>query len=148
MDINRRAALCLAMICPSCRNDNRPEARFCGACGQSMSAAPAPARDLRAGTPQHLADKILSSGAALEGERKQVTVFFADVKGSMDLAGTPTLYGGSTGVSASLARETTLYGVDVGVVLSEHRATRRTQCPGHRADGVPARSSGLGYSGH
>jgi hypothetical protein len=86
MDINRRAALCLAMICPSCRNDNRPEARFCDACGQSMSAAPAPARDLRARTPKHLADKILSSGAALEGERKQVTVLFADVKGSMDLA--------------------------------------------------------------
>ena len=71
MDLNRRQALCLAMICPSCRNDNRPEARFCDACGQSVSAAPAPARDLRARTPKHLADKILSSGAALEGERKQ-----------------------------------------------------------------------------
>src|SRR5262249_45149421 len=86
MDLNRRQALCLTMICPSCRNDNRPEARFCDACGRSMSAAPAPARDLRAHTPKHLADKILSSGAALEGERKQVTVLFADVKGSMELA--------------------------------------------------------------
>ncbi|MFT4560442.1 MAG: class 3 adenylate cyclase [Gammaproteobacteria bacterium] len=37
-------------------------------------------------TPQHLAEKILQSRAALEGERKQVTVLFADVKGSMDLA--------------------------------------------------------------
>jgi len=37
-------------------------------------------------TPKHLADKILTSRAALEGERKQVTVLFADVKGSMDLA--------------------------------------------------------------
>jgi class 3 adenylate cyclase len=37
-------------------------------------------------TPDHLAAKILSSRAALEGERKQVTVLFADVKGSMDLA--------------------------------------------------------------
>jgi class 3 adenylate cyclase len=36
--------------------------------------------------PKHLADKILSSRAALEGERKQVTVLFADVKGSMELA--------------------------------------------------------------
>src|SRR5262245_26764537 len=86
MDLNRRLALCLAMICPSCRNDNRPEARFCDACGQSLSAASAPTRDLRAHTPKHLADKILSSGAALEGERKQVTVLFADVKGSMELA--------------------------------------------------------------
>jgi len=38
-------------------------------------------------TPKHLADKILTSRSALEGERKQVTVLFADVKGSMDLAG-------------------------------------------------------------
>jgi class 3 adenylate cyclase/tetratricopeptide (TPR) repeat protein len=36
-------------------------------------------------TPQHLAQKILSSRAALEGERKQVTVLFADLKGSMEL---------------------------------------------------------------
>jgi class 3 adenylate cyclase/tetratricopeptide (TPR) repeat protein len=37
-------------------------------------------------TPKHLADKILRSKSALEGERKQVTVLFADVKGSMELA--------------------------------------------------------------
>jgi class 3 adenylate cyclase len=38
-------------------------------------------------TPKHLAEKILTSRSALEGERKQVTILFADVKGSMDLAG-------------------------------------------------------------
>jgi class 3 adenylate cyclase len=56
--------------------------------------AQAPVRDPRAYTPQHLADKILQSKSALEacpepgrrGERKQVTVLFADVKGSMELA--------------------------------------------------------------
>jgi hypothetical protein len=37
-------------------------------------------------TPKHLADKILQSKSALEGERKQVTVLFAEVKGSMELA--------------------------------------------------------------
>lgn len=37
-------------------------------------------------TPKHLADKILQSKSALEGERKHVTVLFADVKGSMELA--------------------------------------------------------------
>ncbi len=53
--------------------------------------APAPSearaadRDPRDYTPKHLADKILQSKSALEGERKQVTVLFADVKGSMDL---------------------------------------------------------------
>src|ERR687887_22777 len=36
-------------------------------------------------TPPHLAEKILTSRAALEGERKQVTVLFADLKGSMEL---------------------------------------------------------------
>ena len=36
-------------------------------------------------TPKHLAEKILTTRSALEGERKQVTVLFADVKGSMDL---------------------------------------------------------------
>jgi class 3 adenylate cyclase len=36
-------------------------------------------------TPPHLAEKILTSKAALEGERKQVTVLFADLKGSMEL---------------------------------------------------------------
>jgi class 3 adenylate cyclase/tetratricopeptide (TPR) repeat protein len=35
--------------------------------------------------PSHLAEKILTSKAALEGERKQVTVLFADLKGSMEL---------------------------------------------------------------
>ncbi len=43
-------------------------------------------RSPRAYTPKHLADKILQSKSALEGERKQVTVLFADVKGSMELA--------------------------------------------------------------
>ena len=38
-------------------------------------------------TPKHLADKILQTRSALAGERKQVTVLFADVKGSMELAG-------------------------------------------------------------
>ena len=36
-------------------------------------------------TPPHLAEKILTSRSALEGERKQVTVLFADLKGSMEL---------------------------------------------------------------
>jgi len=36
-------------------------------------------------TPQHLVEKILTSRSALAGERKQVTVLFADLKGSMEL---------------------------------------------------------------
>jgi len=47
--------------------------------------ASAPARVPLASTPAHLAEKILLSRSALEGERKQVTVLFADLKGSMEL---------------------------------------------------------------
>jgi class 3 adenylate cyclase/tetratricopeptide (TPR) repeat protein len=50
---------------------------------------PAPAGELarlpRSYTPSYLAEKILTSKTALEGERKQVTVLFADLKGSMEL---------------------------------------------------------------
>jgi class 3 adenylate cyclase len=52
----------------------------------SPRRATAPERDPRDYTPKHLADKILQAKSALEGERKQVTVMFADVKGSMELA--------------------------------------------------------------
>jgi class 3 adenylate cyclase len=59
--------------------------------GNESLAAPSapslPERDPRSYTPKHLAEKILTSRSALEGEREQVTVLFADVKGSMDLAG-------------------------------------------------------------
>src|SRR5215831_17739874 len=55
----------------------------------SASSSPAPTQEpVRAPyayTPPHLAEKILTSKAALEGERKQVTVLFADLKGSMEL---------------------------------------------------------------
>jgi class 3 adenylate cyclase/tetratricopeptide (TPR) repeat protein len=96
------------MLCPRCRQDNPPAARFCLECGARLGircpgceaevpdgarfcpqcgkaidtarpAAPA------AYTPSHLAQRILTSRAALEGERKQITVLFADIKGSMEL---------------------------------------------------------------
>src|SRR5262245_37150441 len=69
--------------CPRCRHDNPPEARFCMQCGTSIPAA-RPALP-EAFTPRLLAEKILAGKSALEGERKQVTVLFADLKGSMEL---------------------------------------------------------------
>jgi class 3 adenylate cyclase/tetratricopeptide (TPR) repeat protein len=102
------------MTCPTCQHANAEGARFCGECGTSLlreaacagcghvnppgqkfcngcgtrlgEPAPTPPREPRAYTPKHLADKILASRSALAGERKQVTVLFADVKGSMELA--------------------------------------------------------------
>jgi adenylate cyclase len=73
--------------CASCGRELRPTARFCDACGSPVGPSPdAPARDPRAYTPRHLADRILASRSALEGERKQVTVLFADVRGSVELS--------------------------------------------------------------
>ena len=101
------------MRCPSCDHDNRtdrrfcaecgarsplhvprvvlrtePGEKFCGGCGAALTVGPVtgPIRPPAASTPKHLAEKILQSQSALEGERKQVTVLFADVKGSMELA--------------------------------------------------------------
>ncbi len=82
----------LGRSCPACGNELPPDAAFCNACGQPADAVAQrpPVRDVdrdpRAYTPKHLADKILRSKSALEGERKQITVLFADVKGSMELA--------------------------------------------------------------
>jgi class 3 adenylate cyclase len=75
------------MTCPRCQAENPAALKFCGECGARLTkgpdAASAPAPDTY--TPNHLAERILTSKAALEGERKQVTVLFADLKGSMEL---------------------------------------------------------------
>ncbi|MCH7709038.1 MAG: AAA family ATPase [Myxococcales bacterium] len=62
------------------------EGRALAWAGPPASLPSAAREDPRDYTPKHLADKILESKSALEGERKQVTVLFADVKGSMELA--------------------------------------------------------------
>jgi len=93
----------LALRCSACGTPHAAGEKFCGECGATLvggrqsavgsSPPPVTANTLttnnlspRAYTPKHLADKILQSKSALEGERKQVTVLFADVKGSMELA--------------------------------------------------------------
>jgi class 3 adenylate cyclase/tetratricopeptide (TPR) repeat protein len=102
--------------CSSCEAENPPANRFCDRCGAALADAPgegAPTRAVspgasagaptpaaaRAGAPEsipgaeaglalpeHLSRKARESAASLAGERKQVTVLFADVTGSMDLA--------------------------------------------------------------
>jgi class 3 adenylate cyclase len=65
------------MKCPRCQQENPPQAKFCRDSARLVSP--------EAYTPKHLAERILNSKAALEGERKQVTVLFADLKGSVEL---------------------------------------------------------------
>src|SRR5262249_55377302 len=95
----------LQTLCPACRTANPPTNKFCSECGQRLTgaaaapAATAPASPVAAATPvapaatsarfaspeaytpRHLAEKILTSKGAIEGERKVVTVMFSDVSG-------------------------------------------------------------------
>jgi class 3 adenylate cyclase/tetratricopeptide (TPR) repeat protein len=76
----------LALACASCGIELPAGARFCLQCGQAVTGATGPGSPApETYIPKHLAEKILTSKAALEGERKQVTVLFADLKGSMEL---------------------------------------------------------------
>jgi class 3 adenylate cyclase/tetratricopeptide (TPR) repeat protein len=84
----------LGLHCPQCGFENPAGFAFCGQCGAALtgqtpasvplSLAP-PAQAPRRYTPPHLAEKILTAKSALEGERKQVTVLFADLKSSLEL---------------------------------------------------------------
>jgi Double zinc ribbon len=73
----------LVRTCPKCGPQASPSAKFCSECARPLSTEAAPQRRFASpdvSTPKHLADRILTSRAALEGERKQVTVLFADMK--------------------------------------------------------------------
>ena len=85
------------LACVGCGAELPAEARFCPQCAraveggvavppQDVNADAGAVRDPRSYTPAHLADRILRSRSALEGERKQVSVLFADVRNSMELA--------------------------------------------------------------
>ncbi len=80
---------CATLLAPMCSNCGTPlsaTAKFCHACAHPVAVtADTLQRSPAAYIPKHLAEKILTSKAALEGERKQVTVLFADLKGSMEL---------------------------------------------------------------
>jgi class 3 adenylate cyclase/tetratricopeptide (TPR) repeat protein len=92
----------LELVCSACKTANPPNHKFCGGCGKRLVAAaeiataqgsapsvhgPESATDPKPSsyTPKHLAERILNSRVALEGERKHVTVLFADLKGSTEL---------------------------------------------------------------
>jgi len=94
-------SLAEVMDCPECGAQNPAGKKFCNACGSPLTGAVAPVGegelapagsggathgDPRVQTPEHLAEKLRDARADLDGERKQVTVLFADVIGSMDLA--------------------------------------------------------------
>ena len=73
----------LELICPSCGDPYQADSIFCDECGHDLrKPTDSPPIDLnqpQSYTPKHLADKILTTRSSIEGERKLVTVFFADV---------------------------------------------------------------------
>jgi len=78
----------VALTCTKCRSELPAGAKFCLECGEpvaSQAITEPRFRSPESYTPKHLAERILTSKSALEGERKQVTVLFADLKGSMEL---------------------------------------------------------------
>src|SRR5687767_14303863 len=77
----------LSAVCAACGHPLPDGARFCVECGASaVAAASAPPPAPASYTPRHLAEKILASRSAIEGERKPVTVLFCDVVSSTALA--------------------------------------------------------------
>src|SRR5499425_1624919 len=87
-----RCGMRFETVCSHCDEPNRLDATFCRICGQliDQTVTTAPARVAGVSTPdsyvpRHLAEKILASRQSLEGERKEVTVLFADIRGSTQL---------------------------------------------------------------
>jgi class 3 adenylate cyclase/tetratricopeptide (TPR) repeat protein len=86
----------LLLICSQCNSENLPGDKFCGECGQKLSLpTEAPPKDLsfdekltkiQRYLPKGLTEKILSQRGRIEGERKQVTVMFADMEGFTQLS--------------------------------------------------------------
>ena len=94
----------MELVCPNCGAKTPPGSKFCGECGHPLSAPAAPPKALlpldpisrlKRYLPAGLAEKILSQRDRIEGENRQVTVMFCDMKGFMPLSeklGPETMY--------------------------------------------------------
>ena len=73
----------LLYVCPKCGSENLPDDKFCGGCGKDLRdykvVSPLDYSEPQSYTPKYLADKILTARRTIEGERKIVSVLFADV---------------------------------------------------------------------
>ena len=84
----------LINVCPQCGTEVLPQDKFCGQCGQAVGEKPRPSAtstaldkaEPKSYTPKHLAEKILTHRSSIVGERKIVTVMFADVAGFTSLS--------------------------------------------------------------
>jgi predicted amidophosphoribosyltransferase len=71
----------LPTVCPACGAATEPGEQFCGGCGAALTSGGAtpPVRSPSAPVLPLLAAKIRQAKPSIEGERKHVTVLFADV---------------------------------------------------------------------
>jgi predicted ATPase/class 3 adenylate cyclase len=80
----------LELVCTKCSKANPPSSKFCNTCGHNLNGLRRPAAldyaKPQSYTPKFLADKILTSRSSIEGERKLVTVLFADVANYTSIA--------------------------------------------------------------
>jgi class 3 adenylate cyclase len=85
----------LSLPCPQCGYENIPGDRFCGECGHDLATPPALPKaisfeekleKLQRYLPGGLTEKILAQRGKIEGERRQVTVMFCDLKGFTSLS--------------------------------------------------------------
>ena len=95
----------LTIVCPSCQANNQPGSKFCGDCGHDLTqSSPAAPKELsfdekiakiQKYLPSGITEKILSQRDKIEGEKRQVTVMFCDMKGFTPLSeklGPETMY--------------------------------------------------------
>src|SRR3990172_4258936 len=77
----------LGRTCPTCRSLNAQTSTYCADCGAPLAEAGSPpaAPVPHEYTPRYLTEKIVHGREAIEGERKQVTVLFADLRGSLEI---------------------------------------------------------------
>jgi len=86
----------LEISCPECSKINPPGSKFCNECGHNLTTPQEPTvkelsfdekiDKIQRYLPKGLTDKILSQKSKIEGERKQVTVMFCDMKGFTSLS--------------------------------------------------------------
>jgi hypothetical protein len=85
-----QCASTLEIKCPECGNLNPPGSKFCNECasdlGRPREPPPIDYSQPQSYTPKSLADKILTTRSSIEGERKLVTVLFADVANYTSIA--------------------------------------------------------------
>jgi class 3 adenylate cyclase/tetratricopeptide (TPR) repeat protein len=92
----RKCGTKLVIICPNCKSENDPADSFCGECGNNLTLPSEPTRKelsldeklekIQKYLPKGITEKILSQRDKIEGEKRQVTVMFCDMKGFTPLA--------------------------------------------------------------